>query len=248
MESTILRPNATPVYGFLSFIHKEIASNGLSSRKILDCGAGGPLPPLALFHQHGFETWGIDTSEEQLDKANQFVAGTGMELHLQIGDMRCIPFPDESFDAVYEHFSMCHLSKVDTAIAIHEMYRVLKPGGFCFIGFISTDCWPRSFFGGEREPGEYWGEEDGRQNVLHSMFTDEETSKLVSGWKIVKKEKQVQYLREAAEQTSFEEWMGLFREAGSECVPASSESWKEQYQQRVEKFRYVHTYYFLKKE
>jgi len=40
--------------------------------KVLDCGTGGAVPPLALFRQHGFEAWGIDASTEQLDRAGQF--------------------------------------------------------------------------------------------------------------------------------------------------------------------------------
>ncbi len=88
---------------------------------------------------------------------------------------------------------MCHLSKQDTAIAVGEMRRVLKPNGLCFLGVISTDCWPKSLFGEEREPGEYWGEEDGKSNVLHSMFTDQEANELVSEWEVVSKEKQVRY-------------------------------------------------------
>lgn len=36
-----------------------------------------------------------------------------------------MPFEAETFDYVYEHYSMCHLSKKDTALAIDEMYRVL---------------------------------------------------------------------------------------------------------------------------
>jgi ubiquinone/menaquinone biosynthesis C-methylase UbiE len=33
---------------------------------------------------------------------------------------------------------MCHLSKADTARAVSEMHRVLKPGGLGFLGVIST--------------------------------------------------------------------------------------------------------------
>jgi hypothetical protein len=59
----ILRTNAIPVHGFLSFINARHPPNEMQPRvKILDCGAGGPVPPLALFHQHRFEAWGIDAS------------------------------------------------------------------------------------------------------------------------------------------------------------------------------------------
>jgi hypothetical protein len=93
-------------------------------------------------------------------------------------------------------YSVCHLSKQDTALANSEMYRVLKPQGLCFLSVISKDCWPKSLSGQKREPGEYWGEEREEEPTLHSMFSDEEADELVSAWKIVSKEKQVRYLRE----------------------------------------------------
>ena len=245
MNNLILHPNATPVYGFLSFINSQnLNGEGPQPNKILDCGAGGLIPPLALFQHHGFESWGIDISEEQLDKAKQFCRERGIEINLREGDMRHIPFEDEEFDYVYEHFSMCHLNKVDSAAAILEMRRVLKPRGLCFLGVISTDSWPRSLFGEEREPGEYWGEEDGNQNVLHSMFKDEEADELVAGWEVLIKDKQVRYLREAAAQTSLEEWMKLLPEAE---MKYPEEAWREKYAHRTNAYQYAHLYYLLKK-
>jgi len=245
MENLILHPNATPVYGFLSFINSQCSSReGLQPKKILDCGAGGPIPPLALFQHYEFEAWGIDISAEQLDKARQFCREKGIEIHLREGDMRHIPFEDGAFDYVYEHFSMCHLNKADTAAAVLEMRRVLKPQGLCFLGVISADSWPKSLFGEEREPGEFWGEEGGNPNVLHSMFNDEEADELVAGWEILIKEKHVRYLQEAAAQTSVEEWMRLLPEAE---MKYQEEGWREKYTHRTGAYRYVHLYYLLKK-
>jgi ubiquinone/menaquinone biosynthesis C-methylase UbiE len=245
VKNIILHPNATPVYGFLSLIQSKLPQGtSFQGKNILDCGAGGPIPPLALFQQHGFEAWGIDSSESQLDKAKVFCQQNAIDLHLQMGDMRCIPYENESFDFVYEHFSMCHLSKRDTAIAIGEMRRVLKPNGLCFLGFISTDCWPRSLFGDERNRGEYWGEEDGRSDVLHSMVTDQEANELVSEWEVVSQEKQVRYLREVASQTSLDSWMGMRKETGKGF---SQSAWRRKYPNRMDDFRYVHLYFCLKK-
>lgn len=245
METMILRTNAISVYGFLSTIVARQPQEETSlQRKILDCGAGGPVPPLALFHQHGFEGWGIDISERQLDKARQFCEAQGIDLHLCKGDMRSIPFEDDTFDYVYEHYSMCHLSKQDTALAVSEMHRVLKRGGLCFLGVISTDSWPKSHFGQEREPGEFWGEEGEGEPRLHSMFTDQEANELVSSWEIVSKEKHVRYLREAAEEISVKAWMGLYEEAGGRYT---REEWRGRYESRTNAFRYAHLYFILRK-
>lgn len=245
MKNIVLRTNAVPVYGFLSVITaKQVQNESLQPRKILDCGAGGPVPPLVLFAQHGFEAWGIDSSEDQLAKARQFCQEQGVDLHLQQGDMRCIPFEDETFDYIYEHYAMCHLNKRDTAQAVQEMYRVLKPGGLCFLGVISMDSWPRSLFGQEQAPGEFWGEEDGDELALHSLFTDQEADDLVSAWEVNSRYKQIRYLREMAVETTFEAWMTLNREAGELCP---QEEWKAKFETRANAFQYVHLYFILKK-
>jgi ubiquinone/menaquinone biosynthesis C-methylase UbiE len=223
------------------------SSNAHASQpgKILDCGAGGAIPPLALFHQHGFETWGIDISLDELEKARQFCTQAGIELGLKQGDMRSIPFEDQSFDFVYEHYSMCHLDKRDTAVAVNEMWRVLKPGGLCFLGVISTDSWPHSLFGEERAPGEFYGEEGGVPNVLHSLLRDQEMDEIVSPWTVLAKEKHVQYLRQAAAETSMEEWMRLYPQAEDGF---NKEEWQAKYASRMAMaFRYCHLYYFLKR-
>ena len=249
MKNIVLRPNAIPVYGFLSVINaRQSQEETLSGGKILDCGAGGPVPPLALFHQNGFEGWGIDTSEEQLDRAREYCQEQGIELHLRKGDMRSIPFEGDTFDYVYEHYSMCHLSKQDTALAVGEMQRVLKGGGLCFLGVISADSWPKSFFGEEREPGEYWGEEGreegGEELTLHSMFTDQEADELVAAWEIVSQEKHATYLRRMAEEMSLEAWTELFDEAGDD---STREEWRERYESRGNAAQYSHLYYILRK-
>lgn len=193
MENVILRTNAIPVYGFLSVINtRDPIDKGQPRGKILDCGAGGPTPPLALFAQHGFEAWGIDISEAHLEEARQFCTQNDIKIHLQTGDMRQIPFEDDTFNYVFEHYTMCHLNKRDTARAITEMRRVLKKQGLCFLGVISMDSWPKASFGREQAPGEYWGQE-GAGETVHSLFTDKEIKSLLSGWEVLSREKRIQY-------------------------------------------------------
>jgi ubiquinone/menaquinone biosynthesis C-methylase UbiE len=192
MPNIILRTNATPVYGFLSFIHHRYSAEAPSQWKILDCGAGGQVPPLAIFARQGFECWGIDISDQQLDKAREYCVQHDLDIHLEKGDMRQMPFDDATFDFVYEQYAMCHMSKQDTAQSIREMHRVLKPGGLCLLGFISDECTPRSGFGVEQAPGEYYGKE-GEEMTLHSLFSEQETDALVAGWEVLSKQKMISY-------------------------------------------------------
>ena len=242
MERIVLRRNASPVYGFLSAIVEQGGEEEHSpGGRILDCGAGGPLPPLALFYQHGFDCWGIDVSEEQLALAQAYSDEHGMKLDLRKADMRQIPFGDCFFDHVYEHFSMCHLGKRDTAVTIGEMQRVLKPGGLCLLGMVSADSWPYVSFGEEREPGEFWSEEGDGQERVHSLFADGEADALVAGWDLLRKEKRIVTLHHLADRSSMEEWVEL-RPAGW-----TESSWRREYARRAVHFRYVHLTYWLKK-
>ena len=157
--------------------------------------------------------------------------------------MRCLPFGNETFDYVFEHHSMCHLGKRDSLRAIGEMHRVLRKGGLCFLGVFSMDCWPKSLFGEESEPGEYWGCDRRGEPIMHSMFSDEEAARLVAGWEIILHEKLARYLLESAEETTSEEWMHLHSEA---LGTYTREDWQSRYEQRALAFQSVYTYYTLK--
>jgi ubiquinone/menaquinone biosynthesis C-methylase UbiE len=246
MKNIVLRSNATPVYAFLSLIEERRARGETPpGKKILDCGAGGPVPPLVLFHQHGYETCGIDISDAELAQADDFCNRKQINLDIRKGDMRALPFDDGTFDYVYEHYAMCHLNKLDTAKAVNEMHRVLKAGGLAFLGVISMDTWPKSIFGVERDvPGEYWNTQPDEDDHFHAMFTDQEADQLVSSWEIISKEKMCIYLQAFARKMSLREWMAIDDEVRAGF---SEEVWKGQYEQRADMFQYVHLYYFLNK-
>jgi len=243
-NNTILRPYAIPVYSFLSFLDQKINNDELKKPlKILDCGAGGPIPPLSLFAEQGYNTWGIDISDEQLDRAKQYCMDHDLEINFQKADMCQIPFADNTFDCVYEHYSMCHLSKKDTAKAVEEIYRVLKHDGYAFLGIISMDCWPKSNYGNEKDPGEFWVEESSG-SYRHSMFTDEEADQLVNRWKVISKEKQTRYLKKYADRISKEKWQKLFAESSKEYT---ENEWIQLYNNRLNKLVYSHIHFILKK-
>jgi len=53
--------------------------------------------------------------------------------------MRRIPFADESFDFAYSYNAIFFMTKPDIETSIGEMERVIKPGGLCFVNFLSVD-------------------------------------------------------------------------------------------------------------
>ena len=182
-----------PVYRSSLYNFLRFAMRNPSEKKILDCGAGGRTPPLALFHSYGFECYGIDISKEQIELAYKYSDENNIELNIKYGDMREIPFKDEYFGFVYSIFSSVHLSKNDTGIAVKEMERVLKKGGLCYINFLSVND---RYYDREKEknPGEIF-ESEGENLILHSYYFDDEPDLYFKDTEIFYKEKRKIILR-----------------------------------------------------
>lgn len=232
---TVLRTNAAIVNQFLSIIRYSLEEGEtLAGRSILDCGAGGPVPPVAIFAEQGMEAHGIEIDKRQLEHAREFARTHDLNLDLKLGDMRSWPYDDERFDYVYEHYSICHLTADETKATLDEFRRVLKPGGKALFGVISKDSWPQSIFG-QRADG---------TSVHHGMFSDAEANQLVEDWEILLREKVVRILTQEAAALSESEWMELHAEAPRAC---SAATWKDCYAHRTDYFTYVHSFYYLRK-
>ncbi len=107
-----------------------ICSTGKKGRFILDagCGTGGNLAWLRRYTENG-EVIGIDLSTDALN----FCRRRGRS-NLAQASVTDLPFADETFDLVTSFDVLAYPpgSKAD-AQAMHEMHRVLRPGG---IGFV----------------------------------------------------------------------------------------------------------------
>ncbi len=230
------------VYGFLEFIWEKEKITGKSlGRKILDCGAGGQRPPIVLFAEHGFNSFGIDLSETQIEAAIEFCKNRDLKVNLSVGDMRNIPFDDNSFDLVYEFYSMVHLTKKDTLKAIQEMKRVVKKGGHLFFGFASIDTWPIT--GEERETGEYWLFEHSDEEVVHSFFNDDEIIGYLEGLETLRVDRRTRNDAWWWTRISKEDWMEMYTGNWSTY---SREEWDKMYDRRSEQ-KYTHVFYICKK-
>jgi len=143
-----------------------------AEKTILDCGAGGMLPPLGIFKDQGYETKGIDNSEKALNFAKQFEEEKGYDLGIQHGDMKKMDFEDESFGFSYSYNTIFHMSKKEIKTALGEMKRVTQHGGLIFVNFVSSQD-ERCGMGECVGQGEYLELEHGEQ-VLHSYFEESE--------------------------------------------------------------------------
>lgn len=70
---------------------------------------------------------GVDFSAEMLGIASRKLGGRFSNITFSLSDAKNLSFPHNSFDAVTVAFGMRNI--IDTAAALREAYRVLKPGG-----------------------------------------------------------------------------------------------------------------------
>ena len=90
---------------------------------------------LAWASRQGASAYGIDISEPIITQAHAaFDTGPAAHHRLRaaLGDVRGIPFRDDSFDAIYSMGTIEHFD--ETERAVEEIARVLKPGGRAIIG------------------------------------------------------------------------------------------------------------------
>ena len=91
------------------------------------CGPGTITAGLAQAVAPG-ETVGVDMSEEQVEHAAELASLQGLtNARFQVANVYELPFPDDTFDAVFSNALMEHLSR--PADALIEMRRVAKKGG-----------------------------------------------------------------------------------------------------------------------
>jgi ubiquinone/menaquinone biosynthesis C-methylase UbiE len=181
-----------PFYNFINYISESDVDGS-----ILDCGSGGPSPKQALFVQLGFDTIGVEYAEDRLDMAQDYAKQHKLELPMRIGDMRSLPFENNYFGYVYSWNTIFHMNKIDIKKGINEMIRVLKPGGLCFVNFLSVDS---EYFGEgeEQSPGEFL-QSEGDEKVIHTFFTDEESDEFFENLEIEILYKEKRILQEKLE-------------------------------------------------
>ncbi|KAH7014244.1 S-adenosyl-L-methionine-dependent methyltransferase [Microdochium trichocladiopsis] len=124
--------------------HEHFLAHNIGLRpgmKVLDvgCGVGGPAREMVKFA--GCHVTGLTICEYQVQRATQYAAKEGLANKLQFvqGDFMKIPFPDNSFDAVYAIEATVHAPSLQGVYS--EILRVLKPGGtFGVYEWLMTDA------------------------------------------------------------------------------------------------------------
>ncbi|HEY6807055.1 MAG TPA: class I SAM-dependent methyltransferase [Pyrinomonadaceae bacterium] len=94
--------------------------------KVLEIGCGLGTDG-AQFAKAGADYTGVDLTEAAIELAQKRFELFELPGKFQVADAEQLDFPDNSFDLVYSHGVLHHTP--DTAGAIREVHRILKPGG-----------------------------------------------------------------------------------------------------------------------
>jgi len=91
--------------------------------RVFDCGCGMGFYLMALSELRPLQLFGLDGDVQRLKWAQREQVAAA----LLSGDILELPFPDASFDKILMSEVLEHIA--DDEAALHEVYRVLKPGG-----------------------------------------------------------------------------------------------------------------------
>jgi ubiquinone/menaquinone biosynthesis C-methylase UbiE len=120
--------------------HIPSAANfaGASGLKVLEIGCGLGTDG-AQFAEAGADYTGVDLTDAAVELARKRFELFGLAGKFQMADAEDLDFAEESFDLVYSHGVLHHTP--ETAKAIREVYRVLRPGGRAMVMLYHRDSY-----------------------------------------------------------------------------------------------------------
>lgn len=123
---------------FLAFLKKE-EGRVVHGWDVLDVGCGTGRNANAL-SELGNRVVGIDIAPTAIRLARERARGGAGAATYQVGDIGApYPFLDASFDLVLDVTSSNSLSEKERVIMLHEIQRVLRPGGYLFVRGLCKD-------------------------------------------------------------------------------------------------------------
>src|SRR6266478_3719504 len=129
--------------------------NEFAGARLLEIGCGMGTD-LLQFARGGAKVTGVDLTPRSIEISRQHLKVYGERGDFAITDGEHLPFASESFDVVYSNGVLHHTP--DTAGAVREIHRVLRPGGQVRVMLYHR----RSFA--------YWGEVIIRHGILKGEF------------------------------------------------------------------------------
>ena len=148
-DNFLFYPNEFVIRFVARFLRKQI---GLHEYRAVATDVRSPIPVLDLgcgvgrhvvfAHQAGMLPSGIELSEVAVEIARRWaqeVGGKALAERIVQGDVRALPWPDGTFDAVISHGVLDSMPAAVAEAAVPEVARVLSPGGLFYVDLISGD-------------------------------------------------------------------------------------------------------------
>jgi SAM-dependent methyltransferase len=107
-------------------------------KDVLEIGVGMGADRLEWAKSGPRSLTGIDLTDRAVEFTSVRLAFYGFASEVQVGDAEALPFADNSFDLVFSYGVLHHTP--DTAQAIREVHRVLRPGGTCRVMIYHKHC------------------------------------------------------------------------------------------------------------
>ncbi len=126
----------------LRFLGREffskIAGNKRSGIKILEIGCGS-CSNLWMVAKEGFDTYGIDLSEQSILLGKKMLDYWNVNADLAVASMTDLPYENDSFDVIFDVFSANCLDDKLFSACLDNVTRCLKKGGKFFSYSPSTN-------------------------------------------------------------------------------------------------------------
>ena len=143
-------------------------------RRVLDLGCGTGRHTAYLLEE-GFQIYGCDSSEAAL----RIAMATLPAVDFETCNMTSLPYEAGFFDAVICNHVIQHGTIAEIKVAISEIHRILRKGGFLFLVAISTNH-PKYLTGTEIEPNTRINTDSVDGTLPHHFFTEKELRALFS--------------------------------------------------------------------
>jgi ubiquinone/menaquinone biosynthesis C-methylase UbiE len=113
-------------YQLEPFIRAFANADETLGRRVLEVGVGLGADH-QLFAEAGARLAGVDLTERAVEHVRRRFNLMGLQSALHLANAEQLPFADHAFDVVYSWGALQHTP--DTSRAVHEVWRVLRPGG-----------------------------------------------------------------------------------------------------------------------